>query len=47
MTDYGKVTVFGSYRISEGPDGHFYSSSRSGDFYRINLQTQQIEHSEG
>ncbi len=43
VTDYGKVTEFGSYRISEGPDGNFYSSSRSGDFYRINLQTQQIE----
>ena len=43
VTDYGKVTEYGSYRICEGPDGNFYSSSRSGDFYRINLQTQQIE----
>lgn len=43
ITDYGKVTEFGSFRICEGPDGHFYSSSRSGNFYRINTDTQQIE----
>lgn len=43
VTDYGKVTEFGSFRIAEGPDGNFYSSSRSGDFYRINLETQEIE----
>lgn len=43
VTDYGKVTEFGSYRICEGPDGNFYSSSRTGDLYRINLKTQQIE----
>lgn len=43
VTDYGKVTEYGSYRICEGPDGHFYSSSRSGEIFRINLDTQQIE----
>ena len=43
VTDYGKITEFGSFRIAEGPDGNFYSSSRSGDFFRINLKTQQIE----
>lgn len=43
VTDYGKVTEYGAYRICEGPDGNFYSCSRSGNFFRINTETQQIE----
>lgn len=43
ITDYGKVTEYGAYRICDGPDGNFYSASRSGNFFRINIETQQIE----
>lgn len=43
ITDYGKVTEYGAYRICEGPDGNFYSCSRGGNFFRINTRTQEIE----
>ena len=43
VTDYGKVSEYGSFRLSHGPDGHFYGTSRSGNLYRINLDTQKIE----
>ena len=44
ITDYGKVTEFGSFRLHYSEiDGNIYSASRSGYFYRINTQTQQIE----
>ena len=43
VRDYGKVTEYGSYRLAEGPDGHLYSASRTGNLFRINVQTQEIE----
>ncbi len=43
VTDYGKVTEFGSFRLHLGRDGNIYSASRSGNFYRINTDTQKIE----
>ncbi len=43
VTDYGKVTEFGSFRLHLGRDGNIYSASRSGYFYRINTETKQIE----
>lgn len=44
ITDYGKVTEFASFRLFRSNiDGNIYSASRSGYFYRINTQTQEIE----
>lgn len=44
VTDYGKVTEFGSFRLfRSGIDGNIYSASRSGCFYRVNTDTRQIE----
>lgn len=43
LTDYGKITEYGSFRIADGPDGNYYCSSRSGNFFRINRATQEIE----
>lgn len=42
--DYGKVTEFGTFRLYRSEiDGNIYSASRSGRFYRINTDTQEIE----
>ncbi len=41
--DYGQVTEFGSFCLHVGNDGNIYSSSRSGNFYRVNTDTQEIE----
>lgn len=43
VRDYGKVTEFGSFRLHRGKDGNIYSASRSGNFYRINTDTCEIE----
>lgn len=43
VRDYGKVTEFGTFRLHLGRDGNIYSASRSGNFYRINTETQEIE----
>ena len=43
VTEYGKVTEFGSWRLYRASDGNIYSASRSGNFYRINTATQKIE----
>ena len=44
ITDYGKVTEFGSFRLFRSEiDGNIYSAGRSGYFYRINTETQEIE----
>ena len=44
VTDYGKVTEFGTFRLFRSKiDGNIYSASRSGRFYRINTETQEIE----
>ncbi len=44
ITDYGKVTEFGSFRLFLSKiDGNIYSANRSGYFYRINTDTQEIE----
>lgn len=43
VTEYGKVTEFGSWRLYRAADGNIYSASRSGNFYRINTDTQEIE----
>lgn len=43
VTDLGQVTEFGGYRWCLGPDGHIYSSSRTGRLFRINTETRQIE----
>ena len=43
VTDYGKVTEYGSYCISRGPDQNLYIASRSGNLTRVNVQTQQLE----
>ncbi len=44
VTDYGKVTEFGTFRLFRSAiDGNIYSASRSGYFYRINCKTQKIE----
>ena len=44
ITDYGKVTEFGTFRLFLSKiDGNIYSASRSGRFYRINTDTQEIE----
>ena len=43
-TDYGKVTEFGTFRLFLSKiDGNIYSANRTGYFYRINTETQQIE----
>lgn len=41
--DYGQVTEFGSFCLHLGPDGNIYLSSRSGNFIRVNTETQEIE----
>ena len=41
--DYGQVTEFGSFCLHVGIDSNIYSSSRSGNFYRVNTDTQEIE----
>ena len=44
LTDYGKVTEFGTFRLHLSKiDGNIYSASRSGRFYRINTDSQEIE----
>lgn len=44
VTDYGKVTEFGSFRLHYSQiDGNIYSANRSGYFYRINTKKQEIE----
>lgn len=43
VRDYGKVTEFGSFRLHLGRDKNIYSASRSGNFYRVNTQTREIE----
>lgn len=44
LTDYGKVTEFGTFRLFLSKiDGNIYSANRTGYFYRINTDTQQIE----
>ena len=44
ITDYGKVTEFASFRLHLSKiDGNIYSANRSGYFYRINTDTQEIE----
>ena len=44
LTDYGKVTEFGSFRLHYCKiDGNIYSANRSGYFYRINTDTKAIE----
>lgn len=43
VRDYGQVTEFGSFRLHKAGDGNIYSASRSGNFYRINTDTQEIE----
>lgn len=44
VSDYGKVTEFGSFRLFRSEiDGNIYSASRCGSFYRINTATQRIE----
>lgn len=43
VTDYGQTTEFGSFRVVMGPDRNIYSNSRSGNFFRINTDTQLIE----
>lgn len=43
VREYGKVTEFGSWRLYRASDGNIYSASRSGNFYRINTDTQEIE----
>ncbi len=44
VTDYGKVTEFGSFRLHKSEiDGNIYSANRSGYFYRINTDTQEVE----
>ena len=41
--DYGQTTEFGSFCVHIGTDDNIYSSSRSGNFFRINTDTQEIE----
>ncbi len=43
VRDYGKVTEFGSFRLFRAADGNIYSASRSGNFYRVNTDTREIE----
>ena len=44
ITDYGKVTEVGSFRLFRSKiDGNIYSASRCGSFYRINTATQSVE----
>jgi len=44
VTDYGKVTEFGTFRLHLSKiDGNIYSANRTGKFYRINTETQEIE----
>ncbi len=44
LTDYGKVTEFGTFRLHRSEiDGNIYSANRSGYFYRINTKKQEIE----
>lgn len=43
IRDMGQVTEYGSFRIAPGPDGHLYSSTRSGWLYRINVDSQTVE----
>jgi hypothetical protein len=43
IDDLGQVTEFGSFRFLTGPDNHIYSASRSGYFYRVNVDKGKIE----
>lgn len=43
LKDYGQVTEYGSFRLHVGPDGHVYGNSRSGNVYRVNTDTLEIE----
>lgn len=44
LTDYGQCTEFGAYNLHEGPDGHLYFSTRSGDLWRYNIDTMKPEY---
>lgn len=44
LVDYGQVTEFGSYYITEGADGNLYFSTRSGELWRYNTEKMQPEY---
>jgi len=44
VTDFGQCTEFGSYYLTEGPDGNIYFSSRSGDIWRFNVKSVSVEY---
>lgn len=37
LKDLGQVTEFGSFRFARGPDGDFYSSTRSGWLFKVDV----------
>ena len=44
VTDFGQCTEFGTYYMFRGPDGSIYFSTRSGAFWRINVEKRCPEY---
>jgi hypothetical protein len=40
--DMGQVAEFGAFRLTFGPDGNIYGSTRSGWLYKIDVDRQQV-----
>jgi sugar lactone lactonase YvrE len=43
VADMGQATEGAVYKLERGPDGHIYTSTRTGRMIRINVDTQEIE----
>lgn len=43
VRDFGQVSEFASCRITRGPDGHLYGSSRTGWIYRVDVDRRSVE----
>ena len=44
VTDYGQITEFGCYHLHEGPDDNIYLTSRSGDLWCYDTESQKLEY---
>ncbi len=43
VKDLGQLSEYCAYKLSTGPDGHIYSSTKMGRMFRINVDEQRIE----
>lgn len=43
IKDLGQLSEMAVYKMTVGPDGHIYSSTKMGRMFRINVDTQSIE----